>query len=214
MRCHRIFTVNPLLAVSVKDEKTAITKVKYYRTGEHDKEFMTTVEQSRQLTSEIRPLEDMEQEEMRNHQSDTTTLSQLQLLNQLLRLHADHKAIDLESFKNTCEEAGLLWTWVAKQIEAQVRVGHLVCPKPWQVQLVTKILPEHRLKQEHSSATLAKRLGEIIRGAKPPISLESLMIELCLEESATALVEETLELLMAQGFVFRTSRGRYRWIGG
>ena len=174
---------------------------------------MTAVEQSRAQVAELMPCEPKEQEDAQENQDDPVLPSKHRLLNTLLRIHAGTIAANLQLLKKKCEKAGLPWLWVSQQIEVLVHAGRLVCPKPWQVQLVAANPPQTELVSEHSPTALAQRLGEIIREAKTPITLASLMIELSLEKAATTQVEESLEQLMTRGFIFRTPKGSYRWIG-
>lgn len=213
LRCQRIFRVKTLFAQHVRDEKTALARIKVYKTGKHHKEFVTAIEKSRVQTAELMPCEIKEQVELQGDQSNSVSPSQHRLLNRLLSIHAGPVAINLELLKKKCEEAGLPWLWVSQQIEVLIRAGRLVCPKPWQVHLVAKITPQPEVTSELSPTYLAQRLSEIIRKATTPVTLASLMVELGLEKEVSAQVEETLDQLMAQGFVFRTPKGRYRWIG-
>ncbi len=213
LHCHRIFRVEPLRAQYIRDKSDAIARVRYYRTGKHHEEFVTAVEQSRIQVAELVPCVTREQEEIQENEVDSVHPSQQRLLNRLLRIHAGFAAANLQLFKKECEKAGLSWLWVSRQIEALVRAGRLVCPKPWKIHLVTATTTQTELTIAHNSTALAKRLGEIIRNAKTPVTLASLMVELGLEKAVTGQVEEALERLMAQGFIFRTTNGRYRWIG-
>ncbi len=174
---------------------------------------MTAVEQSRAQVAELMPCETKEQEDAQDNLVASVLPSKHRLLNTLLREHAGPVPVNLQLLEKECEKAGLPWLWVSQQIEVLVHAGRLVCPKPWQVQLVAANPPQTELASEHSPTALAQRLGEIIREAKTPITIASLMTKLGLEKAATAQVEEALEQLMIRGFIFRTPKGIYRWIG-
>ncbi len=144
---------------------------------------------------------------------DPVPPSHRRLLTTLLNEHAGNVPISLQSLKEECERAGLPWKWASHQIEALIRSGRIVCPKPWQAQLVESKPPQTEIPSEHNRVSLTKRLGEIIRETKTSITLAILMSRLGLEEAARLHVEEALEQLVLQGFIFRTRNRCYRWIG-
>lgn len=214
LQCKRIFRVNPSSAQYVKDEKIALTRVKYYRTGKHHKEFITATEESHTHDSNSITSSTHEQEEEQdNNEIVLAPPYHRRLLTILLNKHAGKMPITLQSLKEECRRAGLPWKWALHQVETLIRSGRIVCPKPWLAQLVTSEPPHTEITSEYSLASLAQRVGEILREAKTPITLTILMSRLGFEETARTSVEEALELLVHQGFIFRTHDKYYRWIG-
>jgi hypothetical protein len=213
--CQRIIKVNPLNAVYVEEAGTARTRVKFYQTGKHHKEFMTAVEQSRDKVTALIPTEKVELEQLEDSGPELHTAStRRRMLEKILHRIARDTPVDLNMLEKESEKEGLPWEWVLHQLEKLIRAGHLICPKPWQVRLVTEE-PEisHKSQIKMSPTTLARRIGEIIHNAKTPISYTQIHHELEKESISTIHLDDALEKLRMQGYILKTSKGTFRWTG-
>lgn len=213
--CQHIFKLNPLTAEYVEDSKTARTKVKLYQTGKHHEEFMAAVEQSRERVAALLPKETLSLDMIHDRGPITSAPSgRRQLLETILSRHARNAPADLPLIEQECEKAGLPWTWVTQQLESLIRSGQLVCPRPWQIQLVA---PEEDSRPgsppQQSVTTLARRIGEIVRKSSRPVTEEDLKQALERENLGTAQLGEALEVLRLQGYVIKTREGTLRWTG-
>lgn len=213
--CQRIFKVNPLHAVYTEDAETARARVKFFQTGKHHKDFMMAIERSREKITKLLPSEKVDVEQLQEPKGDRQTSSQRRrVLEKLLYHHARDNPVDLTVFEKESIKEGLPWEWVVQQIEGLIRSGNIICPKPWQIQLVVaEYLSNVEFKTEVSPTELARRLGEIIQKARSPVSYEQLIQELHQDSVSSIQIDEALELLRIQGYVLKTSEGTFRWTG-
>lgn len=213
--CQHIFKLNPLNAEYVENAETARTKVKLYQTGKHHEEFMAAVESSRERVEALIPKETLSLDKIRDKAPTTGAPSgRRQLLETILSRHARNAPADLPLIEQECEKAGLPWAWVTQQLESLIRSGQLVCPKPWQVQLVAPDTESQSGSLPRQSVTaLARRVGEIVRKAGKPISEGDVKQALERENLSAAQLGEALEMLRLQGYVMKTQEGALRWTG-
>jgi hypothetical protein len=204
-----------LSAVFVDDANTARTRVKLYQTGKHHKEFMAAVEKSRDKVQSLIPDESVNVEELKEAQDTVQPVStRRRELESILHKHARKDALDLQVLEQECLKAGIPWDWTVQQLEVLIRTGHLIAPKPWQVQLVTDEISSGASQTRKVSVTkLAQLLGNYLRESKASLSQATLANRLEEEGVSSAGIEEGLNLLRNQGYVLKTSSGTYRWTG-
>lgn len=213
--CQKIFKINPLSAVFVDDAKTARARVKLYQTGKHHKDYMDAVEKSRDKIQPLIPDTNLNLEQLQ----DTKQMIQpvpmrRRELERILYQLARKNPLDFQVLEKECRKVGIPWDWVVQQIEALIRSGHLISPKPWQVQLITeeREVPDNQTKKV-SSTKLAQLLGNVLRNSPVPLSQDELANHLEEGGVSSAGIEEALNLLRNQGYVLKTSTGTYRWTG-
>jgi hypothetical protein len=213
--CQKIFKINPLSAVFVDDAKTARARVKLYQTGKHHKEYMDAVEKSRDKIQTLIPEENLNLEQLQDSKPRIQPASMRRReLERILYQRARKEPLNLQVLEQECLKVGIPWEWAIQQIESLIRSGHLISPKPWQVQLVTEgiELPDSQAKKV-SSTQLAQLLGNVLRDSPAPLSQDELVTHLDGEGISSVGIEEALSLLRNQGYVLKTSTGTYRWTG-
>lgn len=213
--CQRIFKINPLNALYVKDAKTARTRVKFYQVGKHHEDFMEAVERSRAHVKALIPSKRASLDEVQEKQpSILSTSARRRVLERLLHQHASSTAVDLRILEEEAQKAGLEWSWAAQQLEGLIRSGYIVCPKPWQVRLVaSEPFSTSKSSRQYSKTETARKIGEIIRNAKRPLTQEGLISKLGQNSITIVQLEAALELLRTQGYIFKTRQGTFQWTG-
>ena len=213
--CQRIFKINPLSAVFVENAETARTRVKLYQTGKHHKDFIDAMEKSREKIQSLIPENNMDLQQLQDNKHGIQPVSaRRRELEQVLYQCARSKPLDLHILEKECLKVGLSWDWVIPQIENLIRSGHLISPKPWQVRLVTdEISPTKKNGKEVSLTQLARKIGNFLQKSKSPLTQDELISHLQKEGVASTGIEEALNLLRSQGYVLKTSKGTYQWIG-
>jgi len=213
--CQKIFKINPLDAVFVDDAKTARSRVKFYQTGKHYKDYMDAVEKSRDKIQSLIPDTNLNLEQLQDSKQITQPVSMRRReLERILYQRARKEPLDLEILEQECLRAGVSWEWVVQQIESLIRSGHLISPKPWLIQLVTeKEALADKQSTEISSTKLAQLLRNVLRDSSGPVTQDELATQLEKKGVSSAGIEEALNLLRNQGYVLKTSTGTYRWTG-
>jgi hypothetical protein len=213
--CQKIFKINPLSAVFVDNATTARSRVKLYQTGKHHKEYMDAVEKSRDKIQTLIPEKDLNLEQLQDSKPIIQPASMRRReLERILYKRARKEPLNLQVLEQECLKVGIPWEWVVQQIESLIRSGHLISPKPWQVQLVTEEigLPDSQAKKL-SSTKLAQLLGSVLRDSSVPLSQDELVTHLEEEGVSSLGIEKALSLLRNQGYVLKTSTGTYQWTG-
>lgn len=213
--CQRIFKIDPLNAIFVKDAKTAQTRVKLYQSGKNQEDFMEAVEQSRAHIKALIPSERTSLDEVHEKQLGIpTTSAPRRVLNRLLQQHASSATVDLWKLEEEAQKAGLDWNWVVQQLEGLIRSGYIVCPKPWQIRLVTsEPLTSNEPSRQYSKTEIARKIGEIIRKSRKPLNPDEIILKLEQDSIPTDQLEASLELLRTQGYIFKTKQGTFQWTG-
>jgi hypothetical protein len=213
--CQRIFKINPLDAIYVEDAKTARTRVKFYQAGKNQESFMEAVEKSRAHVKALIPSKRTSLDEVQEKQpSAASTSTRRIVLERLLHQHASSTAVDLHILEDEAQKVGLEWSWVTQQLEGLIRSGYIVCPKPWQVRLVNaESLSADKSLPPYSKTELARKIGEIIRSAKRPLTLEQIISKMGKKSFLNDQLEEALEFLRIQGYILKTRQGTFQWTG-
>jgi hypothetical protein len=213
--CQRIFKINPLSAVFVDDAKTAQIRVKFYQTGEHHKDFMEAVEKSRHKIQLLIPKENLDLEHIQNSKQKKQPISaRRRELERILYQKAKGTPLDLQDLERECVKTGIPWEWVVQQVEALIRSGHLIARNPWQIRLVAEEnTSTDKQVRKVSSVKLAQTIGHILRESQMFLSREELISRLGDEAASSSDIEEALNLLRNQGYILKTSKGTYQWIG-
>ncbi len=213
--CQRIFRINPLGAVFVADAVTARTKVKFFQTGKHHREFMALVEKSREKIQSLIPVENVDLEQLQDSEHRIQPASaRRREFERILHQKARKKPLDLHVLEEECLKSGIPWDWATQQIESLIRSGHIISPKPWQVMLIVDDKASADKEARRVSPTrLARIIGNILRNSGNSLSYDELVTRL--EEQAVSNVgtEEALDLLRNQGYILKTAQGTYQWIG-
>ena len=211
--CHRIFKINPLNAIFEKDATTARTRVKLYQTGKHHKDFLEAVEKSRKHIRELIPETKVEIKELQDEKRERLPVSsRRQEFERILHQQARNSPTDLQNIEETCEKAGIPWSWAVKQIQTLIRSGHLIAPKPWQIQLVGTNSSSAEVPQKSKSIpTIARKIGEILRRTPTPLNINQIREHLGDGSLSHEDIEKALDLLKTQGYVLMTTQGTYRW---
>jgi hypothetical protein len=189
--------------------------VKLYQTGKHHKEYMDAVEKSRDIIHTLIPEEHLNLEQLQDSKPSIQPASMRRReLERILHQRARKEPLNLQVLEQECLKAGIPWEWVTQQIESLIHFGHLISPKPWQIQLVTEGigLPDSQAKKV-SATKLAQLLGNVLRDSPLPLSQDELVTQLEEERISSVGIEEALSLLRSQGCVLKTSTGTYRWTG-
>ncbi|MFX1564586.1 MAG: hypothetical protein ACFFCH_01195 [Promethearchaeota archaeon] len=211
--CQRVFKINPLNAVFVEDAQTAQTRVKLYQTGKHHKEFMDAVEKSREKIESLLPNENVDLEQLQDPKQKIQPISaRRRELERILYQHARTNTLDLQILEKECAKAGIPWNWAAQQIETLIRTGHLISPKPWQIQLVTDDLqPNDSTGKAISPTNLARAISDVLRKTQTALSQEEIISKLEKRGIASVGIDEALNRLRNQGYILKTSEGAFRW---
>ncbi len=213
--CQRIFQIDPLNAIFVEDAKTAQTRVKFYQSGKNQEDFMAAVEKSRAHIKALIPSERTTLDEVQEkHLGIPGTSTNRRALNRLLQQYASSATVDLWKLEEETQKAGLDWNWVVQQLEGLIRSGYIVCPKPWQIRLVTsEPLTTSEPSHQYSKTELARKIGEIIRNSGKPLTQNEIILKLEQDSVPTDQLEASLELLRTQGYIFKTKQGTFQWTG-
>jgi hypothetical protein len=208
-----VFKINPLNAVFVEEAHTAQTRVKLYQTGKHHKEFIDAVEKSREKIGALLPNENVELEQLQDPKQKMQPISaRRRELERILYQFARTETIDLQVLEKECARVGIPWNWAVKQIESLIRTGHLISPKPWQVQLVTdELQPNDNTGKPVSLTNLARAISDVLCKAKTAMSQEEIITKLKEKGIAGAGIDEALNRLRSQGYILKTLEGTFRW---
>ena len=213
--CQRIFKINPLNAIFVNDAATAQTRVKFYQTGKHQKEFLVAVEKSRDKIKSLIPVEALDLDQLQDTELRIQPAStRRRELESILHLKARKSPLDLQDLEQECHKIGIPWHWAVQQIENLIRSGHLISPKPWQIRLITdEPMTTDTEARRVSPTILARKIGDILREAGGSLSPDGIIARLEEEEVSSEGFEEALVLLRNQGYVLKTAKGTYQWTG-
>jgi len=211
--CQRIFKVNPLDAIFEEDAITARTRVKFYQTGTHHKEFLAAVEKSRERVRALIPETIVEIEKLHGEKPERLPVSsRRQELDRILHQQARKSPIDLQVIEEACEKNGIPWNWAVKQIQILIRSGHIIAPKPWQIQLVLGEMSSAEAPQKAENiTTIARKIGKILQKTSTPLTINQIRDNLSNGSPSSEDIEKALDLLRTQGYVLMTTQGTYRW---
>lgn len=212
--CQRIFKVNPLNAQYVKQAEIARTRVKVYQTGKHHEEFQVAVEQSRDKVKSLLPSKEISAKSLQEKARILPSSARRRVFETILHKYAGKEAVDLQIFEEECQKAGLPWSWASQQLEGLIRSGDIICPKPWQIRLVTSETFDSNISEgQYTQSKLARRIGEIIRYAGTPVTHTQILQQFEKESIDISQIKQALEMLKNQGYIFKSRDETYQWIG-
>jgi hypothetical protein len=211
--CQRIFKIDPLNAIFEEDATIARTRVKLYQTGKHHKEFLAAVEKSRDTIRSLIPETTVEVEKLDEEKVPRLPLSsRRQEFERMLNQQARDAPVDLQDIETICKKIGIPWSWAVKQIQMLIRLGDIIAPKPWQIQLVSSDLSvTNKSQKSYSVTTIARKIGEILQSASAALNTTQIRQKLGHESISSGDIEKALELLRTQGYILKTTQGTYRW---
>jgi hypothetical protein len=211
--CQRIFKVNPLNAIFEEDAVTARTRVKLYQSGKHHKDFLAAVEKSRETIHSLIPERAIDIEKLQEARPERLPVSSRRReFERILYNQARDAPVDLQNIEEACEKVGIPWSWAVRQIQMLISSGHIIAPKPWQIQLViSDFASAPKLQSPGNVTALARRIGEILRATPKPLNIAQLLEQLDMESIQQGDIEKALDLLKTQGYILKTTQGTYRW---